>query len=157
MVEAKGYWWWESSPDLALQITVKNKHKKNGTKSPTQKETRKKWKQDQREPKGSLTSLFLGQKLIVPPFRLLREREAEAKNVQSGPSVTSLGSWTCRWKNCWVHTVWTTIKQTGVDGTQDEPIELQVARKINTYAVKNGEPEPGILVVSGNKDTSKGT
>uniref|UniRef100_A0A8C5K4H1 Taxilin alpha n=1 Tax=Jaculus jaculus TaxID=51337 RepID=A0A8C5K4H1_JACJA len=44
----------------------------------------------------------------------------------------------------------------GENGAQGEPAEPEDAEKSRTYAARNGEPEPGIPVVNGEKDTSKG-
>ncbi|XP_059111017.1 alpha-taxilin [Peromyscus eremicus] len=42
------------------------------------------------------------------------------------------------------------------EGAQGEPTEPEDAEKSRTYAARNGEPEPGIPVVNGEKETSKG-
>ncbi|XP_050008652.1 alpha-taxilin [Alexandromys fortis] len=44
----------------------------------------------------------------------------------------------------------------GEEGAQGEPPEPEDAEKSRTYAARNGEPEPGIPVVNGEKETSKG-
>ncbi|XP_041507366.1 alpha-taxilin isoform X1 [Microtus oregoni] len=44
----------------------------------------------------------------------------------------------------------------GEEGAQGEPTEPEDAEKSRTYAARNGEPEPGIPVVNGEKETSKG-
>lgn len=42
------------------------------------------------------------------------------------------------------------------EGAQGEPTEPEDTEKSRTYAARNGEPEPGIPVVNGEKETSKG-
>lgn len=42
------------------------------------------------------------------------------------------------------------------EGAQGEPTEPEDAEKSRTYAARNGEPEPGIPVVNGEKEPSKG-
>lgn len=44
----------------------------------------------------------------------------------------------------------------GEESAQGEPTEPEDAEKSRTYAARNGEPEPGIPVVNGEKETSKG-
>lgn len=44
----------------------------------------------------------------------------------------------------------------GEEGAQGEPTEPEDTEKSRTYAARNGEPEPGIPVVNGEKETSKG-
>ncbi|KAL1773327.1 alpha-taxilin [Sigmodon hispidus] len=44
----------------------------------------------------------------------------------------------------------------GEEGAQGEPTEPEDAEKSRTYAARNGEPEPGIPVVNGEKEPSKG-
>nr|XP_048290242.1 alpha-taxilin [Myodes glareolus] len=44
----------------------------------------------------------------------------------------------------------------GEESAQGEPTEPEDTEKSRTYAARNGEPEPGIPVVNGEKETSKG-